>query len=80
MEKVRSGKICEIKQKLVSSITKRLSIKNDLPVDIGFEVDEVLDGSKPKLTISIKRVFRRWTNPFISYGWSKFWKKVSLRR
>jgi len=80
MEKISSGKIYEIKQKLVSSITKRLSIKNDLPVDIGFEVEEVLDGSKPKLTISIKRVFRRWTNPFISYGWSKFWMKITMRR
>jgi hypothetical protein len=80
MEKVPSGKVCEIKQKLIEAVSKRFSIKNELSVDIGFEVEEVLDGSKPKLTISIKRVFRRWTNPFISYGWSKFWMKITMRR
>jgi len=80
MEKVRSGKVCEIKQKLIEAVTKRFSIKNDSSADISFEVEEVLDGLEPKLTISIKRVFRRWVNPFVSYNWSKFWKKRSLRR
>jgi len=80
MEKITSGKICEIKQKLVSAVVKRLSIKNDSSADIVFEVEEVLDGSRPKLTINIKRVFSRWSNPFVSYNWSKFWKKRSLRR
>jgi hypothetical protein len=80
MEKVPSGKVCEIKQKLIEAVSKRFSIKNDSSADISFEVEEVLDGSRPKLTINIKRVFSRWSNPFVSYNWSKFWMKITMRR
>jgi hypothetical protein len=59
VEKISSGKTYEIKQKLVSSIHKKIEIANDLSKDIVIDTEEDIDGSKPSIVIRIKKTIRR---------------------
>lgn len=56
VERIKSGRNSEIKQKLVSSIHKKIVVANDLPKDIVIETEECVDGSKPSMLIRIKRI------------------------
>jgi len=59
VEKISSGKTYEIKQKLTSSIHKKIEIANDLSKDIVIDTEEDIDGSKPGIVIRIKKTIRR---------------------
>ena len=59
VEKISSGKTCEIKQKLTSSIHKKIEIANDLSKHIVIDTEEDIDGSKPSIVIRIKKTIRR---------------------
>ena len=59
VERIKSGRDSEIKQKLVSSIHKKIVVANDLPKDIVIDSEEDIDGSKPSIVIRIKKTIRR---------------------
>jgi hypothetical protein len=59
VEKISSGKTCEIKQKLMSSIHKKIEVANDLSKDIVIDTEECVDGSRPSILIRIKRIVGR---------------------
>ncbi|MDH5794096.1 MAG: hypothetical protein OEZ18_06015 [Candidatus Bathyarchaeota archaeon] len=59
VERIKSGRDSEIKQKLVSSIHKKIVVANDLPKDIVIDTEEDIDGSKPSIVIRIKKTIRR---------------------
>jgi hypothetical protein len=55
--KIKSGKVEEIKQKLVCFINKRIFVANELrDVDIEIVPIENLDGSKPHIFITVKSI------------------------
>jgi hypothetical protein len=59
VERIKSGRDSEIKQRLVSSIHKKIVVANDLPKDIVIDTEECVDGSRPSLLIRIKRIVGR---------------------
>ncbi|MFZ0965005.1 MAG: hypothetical protein WAN82_00035 [Candidatus Bathyarchaeia archaeon] len=59
VERIKSGRDSEIKQKLVSSIHKKIVVANDLPKDIVIDTEECVDGSRPSILIRIKRIVGR---------------------
>ncbi|PIU59243.1 hypothetical protein COS86_05320 [Candidatus Bathyarchaeota archaeon CG07_land_8_20_14_0_80_47_9] len=59
VERIKSGRDSEIKQKLVSSIHKKIVVANDLPKDIVIDTEECVDGSRPSILIRIKRIIGR---------------------
>ena len=60
MEKLKSQKMMEIKQKLLGSHKTRVFVANDLPdADLTVEAVENLDGVKPQVFIRIKRLVLR---------------------
>jgi hypothetical protein len=56
MEKLQAGKVARLKRKLTRAIPEPVLLQNETGLDIVFEEEESLDGSRPSLTIRIKQV------------------------
>jgi hypothetical protein len=57
--KLLSGKLDILKRKLHLSVGEVISIQNCSRHDVVYEVEENTDGTKPTVTIRIKRLLRR---------------------
>ena len=59
MQKLKAGKTFRIRQKLMGAVNKKIVMANATKHDVILELEENVDGVKPSLTITIKRIFKK---------------------
>ena len=59
MQKLKTGKMEKIKQKLLCTTPTEIYIQNKMRRHILLDVEESLDGVKPKIIIRIKQLRRK---------------------
>jgi len=59
MQKLKPGKIEKIKQKMICTTHIAISVKNQTKRYIYYDVEEIIDGVKPKIMIKIKQLKRK---------------------
>lgn len=60
MQHLKPKKVCSIKQKLICATRLEILLKNDSLHTVEYEVEEVVDGVKPKLLIKIRRLKKKF--------------------